>query len=137
MEKRAIEFVPEGVIPAGLMPFTADLEIDEIAYRRHLRDLASTEGISGITINGHAAEVHALTFDEQMRSTAIAVEEVGDTTPIVVGVFTDSSLQAAKIAAQAAKAGAHALLVFPPGTFGLGGQTRPEMARSHLDAITG
>jgi 4-hydroxy-tetrahydrodipicolinate synthase len=134
-QKSVIRFVPEGVIPACLMPFREDLEIDEVAYRQHLRDLAAIDGISGITINGHAAEVHALTFDEQIRATAIAVEEVGDITPIVVGVFTDSTAQAAKIAARATKEGASALLVFPPGPFGLGGQMRPEMAQTHVNAI--
>ena len=30
----------EGVMPANILPFRADLEIDEPAYRRHLRWLA-------------------------------------------------------------------------------------------------
>ena len=136
MRAKVEEFVPEGVIPACLMPFTTELEMDDAGYRRHLRDVASVDGVTAITINGHAAEVHALTFEEQIRSMAIACEAIGDTTPIVVGVFTDSSLQAAKIAAQAAKEGASGLLIFPPGTLGLGGQMRPEMAQIHLRAIT-
>ncbi len=53
-------FDPQGVIPACLMPFTADLEIDEAAYRRHVSDLAGIAGVTAITVNGHAAEVHAL-----------------------------------------------------------------------------
>ena len=101
-----------------------------------MRDLASTEGITGITINGHAAEVHALTFEVKVLYAAIAVEEVGESTPIVAGIYTDSSLQAARIAARVTKEGVSALLLFPPGTLGLGGQTRPEMAWSHLDVIT-
>lgn len=129
------EFVAEGVIPACLMPFREDLEIDEIAYREHLLDLASTDGVSGITINGHAAEVHALTFDEQIHATRIAFDAVGETTPIIAGLFTDSTAQAAKIAGRVTEEGASALLVFPPGPLGLGGQTRPEMAHAHLKAI--
>jgi 4-hydroxy-tetrahydrodipicolinate synthase len=134
--KSVIRFVPEGVIPACLMPFREDLEIDEIAYREHLADLASIQGISGITINGHAAEVHALSFEEQIRAARIAFEAVGDRTPIIAGVFTDSTAQAAKISARVTEEGASALLVFPPGPLGLGGQMRAEMAHAHLKAIT-
>ena len=37
-----------GVMPANILPFTADLAIDEGAYRRHLRWLADTRGVTGI-----------------------------------------------------------------------------------------
>jgi len=65
---QAKHFDPKGVIPAVLMPFDADLAVDERAYRDHLGDVASVEGIAAITINGHAAEVHALTLDEQHQA---------------------------------------------------------------------
>ena len=71
-------YQPKGVIPASLMPFKENLEIDEAAYRSHLRELALVDGISAITINGHAAEVHALTLSEQERSLELAQDEVGD-----------------------------------------------------------
>ena len=34
------EYVPQGVIPALLLPFHEDLSIDEAAFRTHLRDAA-------------------------------------------------------------------------------------------------
>ena len=37
-------FIPSGVIPAVLLPFDSDLNIDEAAYRSHLRDLLEVEG---------------------------------------------------------------------------------------------
>ena len=43
-------FHASGVIPACLMPFDSDLEIDESAYRRHLRDLAGVE--AGVVVRG-------------------------------------------------------------------------------------
>jgi 4-hydroxy-tetrahydrodipicolinate synthase len=46
-----------GVMPANILPFTADLAIDETAYRRHLRWLAETRGVTGVVVNGHASEV--------------------------------------------------------------------------------
>lgn len=131
-----IPFEPKGVIPACLMPFDADYEIDEKAYRRHIADLASVEGITAITINGHAAEVHALTIDEQHRALVATRDELGDRVPIIVGVFTSSSLEAARIAADAEREGADALLVFPPELLSMGGHLRPEMIREHFRHIT-
>lgn len=129
-------FDPRGVIPACLMPFKADLSIDEGAYRRHLADIAAVDGIAGITINGHAAEVHALTIDEQHRALVVTKDELGDRVPVIVGVYTSSSLEAARIAADAEQEGAEALLVFPPEVMAMGGHLRPEMIREHLRRIT-
>ena len=121
-------YQPQGVIPASLMPFGPNLEIDQIAYRNHLRDLASTDGISAITINGHAAEVHALTLSEQKQSLYLAQEAVGRQIPLIVGISTPSSMTAGQLALAATEGGASALLVFPPDSMSLGGQQRPEMA---------
>src|SRR5206468_9995509 len=41
-----------GVMPANVLPFRSDLAIDEPAYRRHLRWLADTRGVTGIVANG-------------------------------------------------------------------------------------
>src|SRR5688572_26618058 len=60
-------YVPHGVIPAVLLPFNADLSIDEASFRKHLRDVAATDGISAITINAHSTEVASCTFEEQRR----------------------------------------------------------------------
>ena len=50
-------YIPYGVSPAVLLPFDNDLAIDEAAFRKHLRDVAATDGISAITINAHSTEV--------------------------------------------------------------------------------
>lgn len=129
-------FVPEGVIPACLLPFDRDLNIDEPAYRSHLNDIASVEGVSAVTINGHAAEVHALTLDEQKRALVVTRETLGERMPIVAGIFTNSSLEAAHMARTAQDEGADALLVFPPDVMALGGHLRPEMISEHVRRIT-
>ena len=113
-------YVPQGVIPAVLLPFHEDLSIDETAFRKHLRDVAATDGISAITINAHSTEVASCTFEEQQRVHAIAQDEVGAKLPIVHGIWADGSLEAARIAKAAAAGGASALLVFPPAPFTLG-----------------
>jgi len=75
-----------GCIPANLLPFTADLHIDVVAYKKHLRWLASTAGVTAIVANGHAAEVSSLSREERKRSLALALEEVNGKVPIIAGV---------------------------------------------------
>jgi len=125
----------EGVIPATLLAFNDDMSIDERSSRKHLRDCALIPGVSMVTVNGHASEVHACTFEEQQRILAFSMAEVGDKVPLVNGVYADGSIEAAKIAAMAAKEGASALLVFPPQSMSWGGQLRPEMAIAHFKRI--
>ena len=75
------QYVPHGVIPAVLLPFENDLSIDEANFRKHLRDVASVEGLSAITINAHSTEVASCTFDEQRRVLDIAQDEIGARLP--------------------------------------------------------
>lgn len=128
-------FEPCGVIPACLLPFDERLEIDRLAYRSHLGDLAEVEGVTAITVNGHAAEAHALSETEQQEALELAVEAVGDRLPLVAGVWAAGSAAAGKIAERATRAGAAALLVFPSQVGELGGQQRPEMAEAHIGAV--
>ena len=58
----------EGVMPANLLPFRPDLSIDEAAYRGHLRWLADVRGVTGLVVNGHAAEVSSLEREERRRA---------------------------------------------------------------------
>lgn len=127
------DYLPHGVIPAVLLPFNEDLSIDEASYRAHLRDVAAVEGLSAITTNAHASEVAACSFEEQRRVLAITQDEIGDRLPIVNGVYTESALEAARIARMAHDGGASALLVFPSGVFSFG--QRPEMAVEHFRRI--
>ncbi len=133
MTQAAARFEPRGVIPAALLPFRADLSIDEAAFRAHLRDLAAVEGVTAITINAHASEVASCSFEEQRRVLAIARDELGGRVPLVNGVYADGSLEAARLARMAEEGGADALLVFPPAPFTL--DQNAEMALAHLRRI--
>ena len=126
-------YVPHGVIPAVLLPFENDLSIDEASFRKHLRDVASTEGLSAITVNAHSTEVGSCTFDEQRRVLEIAQDEIGVRIPLINGIWADGSIEAARIARMATQGGASALLVFPPGLFTLG--QSPAMAVAHFKRI--
>src|SRR5260370_2133696 len=96
-------YLPHGVIPAVLLPFDNDLAIDEASFRKHLRDVAATEGISAITINAHSTEVASCAFDEQKRVLDIAQAEIGDRIPLANGIWADGSIKAAPLARMAAR----------------------------------
>jgi 4-hydroxy-tetrahydrodipicolinate synthase len=125
----------QGCLPANILPFTADLQIDERAYRKHLRWLADTPGVTGIVANGHAAEVSSLSRDERKRTLAVALDEVAGKMPVVAGVYTDGTQEAIELARDAAAAGAAGLLVFPPTLFMWGAQQKPDMVLRHFGAL--
>jgi 4-hydroxy-tetrahydrodipicolinate synthase len=122
-------------MPANILPFRADLSVDEPAYRGHLRWLADTRGVTGIVANGHAAEVASLTREERKRTLAIAVDEVGERCPVVAGVYSDGTAEAVELACDARAAGAAGVLVFPPTLFMWGAQVKPDMVLRHFSEI--
>jgi len=124
-----------GVMPANVLPFTSDLAIDERAYRRHLRWLADTRGVTGIVANGHASEVSSLNREERKRSLAIALDEVGGACPVIAGVYSDGTQDAVDLARDAHTAGAAGVLVFPPTLFMWGAQLKPDMVLRHYSEI--
>jgi 4-hydroxy-tetrahydrodipicolinate synthase len=124
-----------GVMPANVLPFTADLAIDEPAYRRHLRWLADARGVTGIVANGHASEVSSLNREERKRSLAIALDEVGGACPVIAGVYSDGTQEAVDLARDARAAGAAGVLIFPPTLFMWGAQLKPDMVLRHFSEI--
>jgi len=130
---RHATYVPHGVIPACLLPFFDDFSIDEASFRSHLRDVASVEGVSAVTINAHASEVATCSFDEQKRVLEITQDEIGKRTPIIHGIYAEGTFEAQRIAKMATAGGSSALLVFPSGIFAFG--QRPEMAVEHFRRI--
>ena len=124
-----------GIMPANILPFTADLSIDEPAYRKHLRWLADTPGVTGIVANGHAAEVASLSREERKRALAVALDEIAGACPIVAGVYSDGTAEAVELARDARAAGAAGVLVFPPTLFMWGAQLKPEMVIRHFSEV--
>ena len=124
-----------GVLPASLLPFTASLAIDEGAYRAHLRWLVDAPGVTGVVVNGHAAEVASLSRGERQRALAIALDEVAGACPVVSGVYADGTQEAVALARDARAGGATGILVFPPTLFMWGAHLKPEMALRHFAEI--
>ena len=133
--RRFQDYVPRGVIPATLLAFKDDYSIDWADTRKHLRDVAAVQGLSAVTVNGHASEVSSCAFDEQRALLEATVDEIGDRLPVISGVYADGSFEAARLARMMDQAGASALLVFPSYSLAMGGQLRPEMAVAHFKGI--
>src|SRR5918912_2881842 len=129
------ELILRGVIPANLMAFDSELEIDEENYRKHLRHLVDTPGVAGVTTNAHASEVATLTFEEQQRVLEMTLDEVAGAVPVVCGVYEDGTSKAVRIAKSAERQGADGLLVFPSTVYDFGHQLRPEMAYGHIAQV--
>lgn len=105
-----------GIYPSTILPMRADFSPDWDAYAAHTAACGLFPGIAGVLCNGHAGENTVLTPAEKRRAVA---ETVAISPRVVAGVNQESSLEAAREAADAAEAGAQAIMVFPPNGFAL------------------
>ena len=109
---RSVNF--RGIYAATLCPMQADGGIDEPALAAHLEEVTQVDGIAGVLINGHAGENFMLSRAEKARVTEIAKEVCGARSTLVCGVNAEDSQEAQRHVDDSAKAGADAVLVFPP-----------------------
>jgi 4-hydroxy-tetrahydrodipicolinate synthase len=108
-----------GIHAATVAPMRPDYSLDEKLLAEHVAHVSRVPGIRGLLINGHAGENFHLNRDEAKRVVEIVRAAVPKDCWLTAGVNAESSLEAARIAADAEKAGANALLVFPPNSWGL------------------
>lgn len=118
------------MIPSGDMPFNgiyasivcpmrADAALDETALAEHVGHILATDGVVGILCNGHAGENFTLTREEKRRVVEIVASVAKDRAILISGVNAESSFEAQLHAADAQRAGADAILVFPPFSWSL------------------
>ena len=105
-----------GVLVATALPYTADLEVDFDRYADHVAWLAAS-GCDGITPNGSLGEYQVLTPEERLRvvETAVAAAPAGFS--VIPGVAAYGARESARLAEQAAKAGAAAVMLLPPNSY--------------------
>ena len=102
-----------GTAPALVTPFTADDEIDELAFRR-LIDAQLEGGVEGLVVLGTTGENPTITHDERRRLVDLAVEQADGRVPVIVGTGTNNTDESIVFSKEAARAGADGLLVVGP-----------------------
>ncbi|TMC90854.1 MAG: dihydrodipicolinate synthase family protein [Chloroflexi bacterium] len=106
----------EGLIPATILPMTADAEIDEPGLRRYIRHVASAKP-KALAINVDTGEGPHLWQKERLRVLELVLDEVGDRIPVVAGLGAQFTAQAVELARETKEIGAAGLLVFPIGAY--------------------
>jgi 4-hydroxy-tetrahydrodipicolinate synthase len=101
------------VLTAMVTPFHADGRLDLDAAQRLASHLVD-QGHDGLVLSGTTGESPTTTDAEKEALLRAVLEAVGDRARIVAGVGTNDTAHSAELAEQAAKAGAHALLVVAP-----------------------
>lgn len=79
-----------GVIPPIITPIDENEDVDEKGFRRLLRHCVD-KGLHGIFVAGTNGETMALTQEQRDRAISIALDEVGDSIPVMAGVMDTST----------------------------------------------
>jgi len=105
-----------GILTATATPYRADLSVDLDKYAEHVAWLAANN-THGVVPNGSLGEYQVLTETERaaMVTTAVAAAPAGFS--VVPGVGAYGAGESRKWAEQAAKAGAHAVMLLPPNAY--------------------
>jgi 4-hydroxy-tetrahydrodipicolinate synthase len=101
------------VLTAMVTPFDADGGLD-LAAAQALATRLVDEGHDGLVISGTTGESPTTTDAEKESLLRAVLEAVGHRAKIVAGVGTNDTRHTVELAEQAAKAGAHGLLVVTP-----------------------
>ncbi|MCX8281111.1 dihydrodipicolinate synthase family protein [Phyllobacterium sp. 0TCS1.6C] len=112
-----------GVFASTICPMIGDGEIDTDQLAAHLAFVSGTDGMRGLLVNGHAGENLALDRAESVLVIETAKAVCGDSL-VVAGINCERTDIAAAMAADAARAGADAVMVFPPFSWALGADER-------------
>jgi len=102
-----------GIIPAITTPFDATGAIDVAALERNLAGLLDA-GVHGFVATGTMGEAGSLSADERRTVVAAAVRAAAGRVPVIVGVSAGTPDAAIAYAADAARAGADAIMLLPP-----------------------
>jgi 4-hydroxy-tetrahydrodipicolinate synthase len=123
-----------GLIPATLLPLTADAYIDESALRAYIRWLLSFEGLAALAVNMDTGEGPHLSRDERREVLRIYMDEVAGQLPLLAGISARYTAEAIDLARDAQQAGASGLVIFPIPAF-VGEGLPPEIPYGYHRAI--
>jgi 1-pyrroline-4-hydroxy-2-carboxylate deaminase len=124
-----------GIIPAVTTPFDATGAVDPDALARNLAALLDA-GVHGFVVTGTMGEAGSLTAEERRLVVRTAVRTADGRVPVIAGVSSGTPAASIGFAADAAEAGADAVMLLPP--LGYRADPRETVAfyRTVADAIT-
>lgn len=103
-----------GIMVALITPFTDDkTAIDGPRLQAHIEHLIKA-GVHGLVPGGSTGEFTTLSLAERKQLTELCVQYAAGRVPVVAGIGSTSTSEAAELARHAADAGAAALMVVPP-----------------------
>ena len=102
-----------GTAPALVTPFTADLEIDEPAFRRLIDDQIDG-GVEALVVLGTTGENPTISHEERRRLVALCLVHTAGRVPVIVGSGTNNTRESIEFSREATNAGADGLLVVGP-----------------------
>lgn len=101
------------VLTAMVTPFTSDGALDLDAAKK-LASYLVDEGSDGLVVSGTTGESPTTNPDEDGALLTAVLEAVGDRASVVAGVGNNDTQASARLARQAAAAGAHGMLLVSP-----------------------
>ena len=104
----------KGIYAATVVPLKKNKSLDVNGLSRHIKEVINTEGIKGLLLNGHAGENFTLNINEQIKVIEIAKKFKNLNKKLISGLNFEDAILASKVAKKMEKAGADAILIFPP-----------------------
>ncbi len=106
-------FVPKGVMPALVTPFTRDGDLIEDAFKQ-LIDYTIKKGVTGIVPAGTTGEFVYMRTEERKKLLRLAVEFADGRVPVIAGTGYNSTRATLSLTKYAAEIGCDAALVVSP-----------------------
>jgi len=103
-----------GYIASALVPYDANLDINEQEYVNHLKEISKAERLCGVYVNALVGEIFSLEPEECQRLIRIARQTLPPSIPIISGVIGNRMKELVRAAHRAREAGADMIEVIPP-----------------------
>jgi 4-hydroxy-tetrahydrodipicolinate synthase len=103
----------EGIIPAATTPFDAAGAVDTAALERNVTAYLDA-GVHGLVANGTMGEAASLSAAERRAVVEAIARAAGGRVPVIAGVSSGTPAASIALAADAARAGATAIMMLPP-----------------------
>ncbi|MCK5263985.1 MAG: 4-hydroxy-tetrahydrodipicolinate synthase, partial [Candidatus Thorarchaeota archaeon] len=107
------KFVPKGVMPALVTPFSRDGDINENGFKQVI-EYTISKGVTGVVPAGTTGEFSYMRTEERKKLLKLTVEFVDGRVPIVAGTGMHSTKATVELTKYAADLGCDAALVISP-----------------------